>query len=144
MTLVVVLSLAPGCERKRTPSVYEIPEGYRGWVTIDFGVPSCPPLSLRDGKYIVVIQASGKACTSSAPEYGYARDEFYFVGRRRAPIAETHEGQGGLIWGGGMAGLGPAGKQRIIGHFFVGSEADYRSAKPFYKAAEDGQARKSS
>lgn len=119
------------CQQRRTAVVYEIPEGYRGWVEIDYERSDCPALPLTEGKYVIAISKDGRACTSSAPEVGTALDEFYFVGSQRTRIPVTGWGGGGLIWGhtiGTVSGYGS--KRRTRGGFFVGSESEYRSAPP--------------
>jgi len=85
---------------KRTPSVYELPEGYHGWVLINFGRPDCPPLPTENGKPIFRIPKSGVLCTSSGlrdVDY-WEDDEYYLVGEARTAIPpSTSAGRGRAI-----------------------------------------------
>lgn len=79
---VLILSgiLAFGaCQRKeRRPSRYLIPEGYVGWIRIDFKVKDAPALAIEDNHYLFIIPASGHLETSSDLEYGWSsKDDFY-------------------------------------------------------------------
>ena len=44
---------------------YEIPERYRGFLTIDYDTPGCPPLPEVDGRTLIRFDSNGYACTST-------------------------------------------------------------------------------
>jgi hypothetical protein len=114
-----------GCQERRTPVVYEIPEGFRGWVLIQFNKPECPRLAEVEGKLVLRISKDGKSCASSAPEYGWAKDEFHFVSERgREPIRTTVQGGGGMIWSAsiGECGSGAGHTAAVFSNFYVGTE----------------------
>lgn len=91
----------------RSPCRYLIPEGYVGWVRIDYGVGRDPALPLENGFRKYKFPASGQLSTSSSFEAGsYSdltsgkEDEFYYYSgdsRRRLP-AGAHWADGGVIW----------------------------------------------
>lgn len=56
-----------------------IPENYRGWVAIHYRINGQPSLPMRNGRYVLVISASGTLLTSSERASGYGRDNFYFL-----------------------------------------------------------------
>ncbi|NGZ76899.1 DUF6843 domain-containing protein [Saccharibacillus alkalitolerans] len=84
--LLSLLALA-GCTDTRPSSVYLLPEGYEGWVLIDFAQEGAPEIPVEDGKQVFRIGSDGKLDTSTPePSYGTAEDEYYFVdeeGNRR-------------------------------------------------------------
>jgi Family of unknown function (DUF6843) len=79
------------CFEFRTPEVVKFPEGFRGYAVIVWNIPSYAPLSERDGKLIEEFPADGIIITSTLPQYGIARDEFYFVvaGGRLVPTKDV-------------------------------------------------------
>lgn len=62
------------------PLLYEFPSGFRGLVTIRYGVPSCPPLGKRGEWIVLKISADGCLCTSSPVPYGWRRERYEYVG----------------------------------------------------------------
>ena len=113
----------------RTACVYEIPEGFHGWVLIEFENRSCPALPIRDGKLVFSVSAQGSLCASSKLEQGWATDEYFFVGQVRTPIPNTGWGGGGLIWGSSNGWCQVTGKvPHVFESFFVGTETQFRAA----------------
>ena len=130
-TLLVALAFVfalCGCKKARTACVYEIPEGFTGWVLIEFGRTNCPPLVKRDGKVVFEIGRDGRFCTSSALEYGWAKDTFFYVGKSRTEIPGTVSGGGGLIWGGATGSTRMGSVERTYANFFVGTEQQFTNA----------------
>lgn len=119
--------LVAGCfEKKRTPVRYEIPEGYVGWVRIDFEQPDAAPLPLRDGFRVARIPPAGRLSTSSPLEEGWAKDQYiYYSSKGERELTSTGWGEGGMIWA-GHTGTGTGERGRYHESFFVGSEADLR------------------
>ena len=51
------------------PLVWEVPADFRGWASIRFDDPKCPPLATRNVYVVLSTLPSGRGCTSSpAPE----------------------------------------------------------------------------
>ncbi len=65
MTVIGGATLVSG--RTQTPQSFDLifPDGYRGWVRIDFGSPTAPPLPMEDGAYRVVVPPSGVVQTAT-------------------------------------------------------------------------------
>lgn len=123
----------------RRPDRYLIPDGFVGWVRIDYEVEGAPELPIEDGFYLLRIPASGHLETSSSLGTGWASDEYYYLSARgdRDKIRATARGRGGLIWRGIVGGLEKPGYEGLIfQQFFVGPEvlAEQQSSR-----APDGQ-----
>lgn len=102
-----------------------IPEGYSGWVRVEFEIQGEAPLPSEAGHTVLKIPASGVLKTSSPEEYGWARDYYYFYSDSGSrPLADS--GPGRMIWGkiNGEAS-GVSGKRKYE-EFFVGTEEQYR------------------
>jgi len=75
-----------------------IPEGYSGWVRVEFDVPGEAHLPSESRQTVLKIPSTGLLKTSSPEQFGWAKDfyEFYSTrGRRVLPDS----GAGRLIWG---------------------------------------------
>jgi Family of unknown function (DUF6843) len=115
----VVLSICTCEGPKRTPIRYLIPEGYVGWIEIDYEVATGVPPG-REGKFEVFrIPANGHLDTSARYEEGWASDEHYYYSARgeRRRLPQTISGRGGMVWGGhnGQSGGGPEYMREFIG-----------------------------
>src|SRR4029453_18837386 len=53
------------------PESYELPDGLKGWVVIRYEIPSCPPMRNAGIFRIVVVDASGRGCTSESRSESY-------------------------------------------------------------------------
>jgi hypothetical protein len=107
-------------------SRFLIPEGYIGWVRIEFEVQGAPPLPMEGGEYIIKIPADGVLQTSSAEQYGWARDRYYYYsGPSTHSLPDS--GDGDSIWGklNGEA-TGASGKQKYE-EFFVGTAQQFKN-----------------
>jgi hypothetical protein len=61
-----------------TPYRFLIPEGYVGWVRVDFDVPTAPPLTIEKGYYIFKFPKSGRLQTSSSDSVESRRNQFFY------------------------------------------------------------------
>jgi hypothetical protein len=111
-------------EQQRTPVLYLIPEGFVGWLEIDYDQAGGVPPE-REGRYEVMrLPAAGLLATTARQESGWASDEYDYVdaggNRRKLPV--TAGGRGGMVWAehSGEANGGP-NFERI----FIGTEAQY-------------------
>lgn len=109
----------------RHSSHFLIPEGYTGWVRIEFEVPGAPTLPMQDGEYVLQIPPTGVLRTSSPEQYGWANDHYDYSsaqGLRSLPDSGPNQ----LIWGklnGEEAGApGP----RKYEEFFVGTQQQFK------------------
>ena len=122
----MVLAIACYNPRTRRPTRFLIPEGYVGWVRIDFGIKDTPPLPIEDGFYLIKIPASGRLQTSTEIEYGTAKDEnYYYSGDSRRLLKVTGWGSGGMIWG-DFTGSDVDSKGAYL-YSFVGTEEQFNN-----------------
>jgi len=75
---VVFVGITAQVPTKALPFRFLIPEGYVGWIRVDFNVPSAPPLPIEDGFYILKFNESGRLKTSSPDLIESRRDEFFY------------------------------------------------------------------
>jgi hypothetical protein len=70
------------------PMRYEFPEGFKGWLTIRFSDPTCPPLDSQGAFLIVSVPASGQVCTSTphSDRWVYYRFEYLHSDGSRTSI----------------------------------------------------------
>src|SRR6185503_21241714 len=88
------------CETSsRRPSRFLIPQGYVGWVQVDFGVKGAPPAQTDEGFHLFKFSADGRIVTSSDIEFGKAMNEYYcYADDRRQKLSLGEEDRGGMIW----------------------------------------------
>lgn len=138
--------LLSGCTTglQRTPDLFQIPQGFVGWVLVEYRVKDAPPLELRDGYRVLPIPVGGILKTSSEQQQGWAKDIYKFVdtGGKLTDLSQTGWGKGGLVWGGSVSGgevgvsFAREGKEAITCEiqtspslkFFIGTEAQYQRA----------------
>jgi len=111
----------------RISSRFLIPEGYTGWVRVEFEVKDAPPLLVERGEYVLRIPASGALMTSSPEQYGWAKDSYYFYsGAGSRQIQDS--GPDSLIWGkiNGEASGSSSGTRKYE-EFFVGTNQQFKA-----------------
>lgn len=126
MALLAPIALIASCLfllGVRRPLLYEIPDGYRGWVVIQYEDRTCPPLTRRGVYLVITIGQDGRTCTSDPFPQGWRPTDYQYVRSdgSRTKIPVTVRGRGGLIWGGHY--VWPASQ----GRFFVGTEDELES-----------------
>ena len=111
-------------EVKRTPVLYLIPDGFVGWIEIDYDTAG-GVAPQHEGRYEVLsIPAGGLLASTAHQASGWASDEYDYVdaggNRRKLPV--TAGGRGGMAWAdhSGEENGGP-NYERI----FIGTEAQY-------------------
>jgi len=62
---------------RRPPERYVIPAGFTGWTRIDFRKPGAPRLPIEDGHLLLRLDALGRLATSSDPQLGHGKDQFF-------------------------------------------------------------------
>src|SRR3979411_1495324 len=68
---------------RRPPERFLIPAGYSGWVRVDFRQKDAPPLPMEDGRLLLKLNAQGALQTSSDPQLGHGRDDFFYYSGNR-------------------------------------------------------------
>ena len=118
-----------GCGQSSPPCVFEIPEGYKGWVWVEFDTTNSPPLQKRGGNLVFPIGSNGRLSTSSHAVRGLGTTSIIKFGqsRTRLPCTESWR-DGGLIWGEGIQKVSGGGQESVYGHFFVGTFKEYQTA----------------
>lgn len=87
LTSVTVTALNSGGIAR--PLRYEIPEGYHGWVLVQFADPSCPDLR-ADGLFeVLTVGGDGRACTSAALQTGWRLVEYVATGATASARLDT-------------------------------------------------------
>jgi hypothetical protein len=106
-------------------SRFLIPEGYTGWIRIEFEVQGAPPLPMEGGQYVLKIPSDGVLRTSSTEQYGWAKDQYYYYSAQGVRTLQD-SGPAELIWGkiNGEAS-GTSGKRKYE-EFFVGNAQQFR------------------
>lgn len=115
-----------GVHKSRRPSSrFLIPDGYVGWVRVEFEVPGAPSAPAENGQYVFRIPPDGMLRTSSPERYGWGKDEYYYVSGSSLHKLPT-DANGRLVWGqiNGEQG-GPSGPRRYE-EFFVGTEQQFK------------------
>src|SRR5687767_15173783 len=92
VALVLALATAVACQPVQLPSPLatatpaqlplqlEIPDGYRGYVVLQYALASCALLPRRDGFTVIRFGDDGRACTSETTVETTLRDRAYYVG----------------------------------------------------------------
>lgn len=118
------LGMSTGNSMHRS-SRFLIPDGYTGWIRIEFEVQGAPPLPMLGGQYVLRIPSDGILRTSSAEQYGFAKDHYYYdsaQGARSLPDS----GPAVLIWGKINGEESGASGKRKYEEFFVGTQQQFR------------------
>lgn len=61
------------------PLQLEIPDGYRGYVVLQYSLSSCPALPRRDGYAVIRFGEDGRACTSETTVETTLKDTAYYI-----------------------------------------------------------------
>ena len=125
-TFIGMLGTAACQDKQRRPNRYLIPEGYVGWVRINYRIKEAPVIPIEDGLYLFKFPESGLINTSSEGEEGFASDEYYYYSTdRRQPIPSTTNDS--LIWGGVAFGSKtlPGQEPTRYAEFFVGTKKQF-------------------
>lgn len=84
--------LTSGVAQKRDLSLpyrFLIPEGYVGWVRVDFDVATAPPLPIEEGYRIFKFTESGRLQTSSSDTVDSRRNQFFYYSERGTHLLEV-------------------------------------------------------
>lgn len=113
---------------RRPPERFLIPAGFSGWVRVDFRKKGAPPLPTEDGRLLLKLDEHGTLQTSSDPQSGHGKDDFFFYysADRRTPISNAGVCKGGMIWQ--VETMVDEHTSTPFARFFVGNEDQYRHA----------------
>jgi Family of unknown function (DUF6843) len=65
VAVVLGLLFALGCGGPKVAWTWVVPDGFDGWVTVQWGVDGAPPLPAVDGRQVGTIPPDGRLATSS-------------------------------------------------------------------------------
>jgi hypothetical protein len=102
----------------RTPERWQLPDGYAGWVVIQYGNPACAALPVIGGYRMLRIPAAGRLCTSESVSGGEAFDKYEYV---RSDGSTVEIDQRTLVHDGVVSSTGRRFK-------FIGTEQQFRSS----------------
>ena len=110
----------------RHSSRFLIPEGYVGWVRVEFQIKDAPPLPVEGGEYLFKLPPSGLLRTSSSEEYGWAEDHYFYYSEKGTRILrDTGPSSERLIWGKINGEESGSQGKRKYEEFFVGTEQQF-------------------
>lgn len=113
----------------RPPSRYLVPDGYVGWVRVEYNIAGALPLPMEGDRFILKFPSKPFLQTSSPEHFGWARDEFfYYSDGSLRPLAQTARGGGGMIWGRINGEATTITGKHQYEEFFVGSEQQFQQA----------------
>ena len=120
LTLIVGVSIYTG--KLARPIAWRFPQGYRGWVVVNFQNPSCPAL-VKDGLYWVIpVSASGRGCTSAPFPEGWRLNRYEYVdslGRQTRLRADGWKTDS-MVWPFAV------NREKNEWYLFVGTEPEFR------------------
>ncbi len=110
------------------PSRFLVPEGYVGWVRIEFDVSGTPEIPVEDGAYIFKVPPTGVLKTSSKIQYGGRWDRYYYYseGGRKRELPDADQGGKSLIWDKISGAVSGSSGEKTYEEFFVGTEQQFR------------------
>ena len=83
--LVTIVRKSP--KKKLLPTRYLLPEGYIGWVRIEYNIDRALPLPIEDAHCVLRIPEIGILATSSELDYSRVADDYYYYSDRdRSPL----------------------------------------------------------
>lgn len=129
---VVAVCLAGGAT-KRPPNLFLVPDGYVGWLEVQYGVKDTPKLIVKGGYRIYPFPRTGFIKTSSSQLYGLSKDKIcYLTPKGQKELFRGSANTGAMVWGDRYAGgNGGSGAYTAAQYVFIGS------AKQFQKVEND-------
>jgi hypothetical protein len=77
MFLLLMLLFTAGCGDTRTPIRYYLPKPIPGILTVTWGEPHAPPLTVVDGYLVADFRTTNSIVTSTPFQEGWAKDEVF-------------------------------------------------------------------
>ena len=88
LAFAVPLLLVIACQQVESPPLgpppqlplqLEIPDGYRGYLVLQYALASCPVLPRRDGYTVIRFADDGRACTSETKVETTLKDTAFYI-----------------------------------------------------------------
>src|SRR5258708_427830 len=123
LSLILLLALTSStCQKPaRRANRYLIPDGYVGWVRVDYKINDALALPIEDGYYLIKFPPTGRVQTSIGMEEGYALDQYYYYRDDERHILNQDEMIRNLF-------TGRKGQEQIHEYFFVGTENELKKS----------------
>ena len=98
-----------------------IPEGYVGWIRVDFNVNAAQPLPAEGDHLVFTIPEPGYLRTPARYLCGWPQDYYYYSGnsRRQLDVREM------IRWNGFASGEEPTSEKEMAEYIFIGTEAEF-------------------
>jgi hypothetical protein len=116
-TIIALAAVLVGCNT-RPAERWQIPDGYVGWIVVQYNNPSCAPLPETDGYKLLRISPKGRLCTSDRQPNGEAFDKYEYL---RGDGGTWEIDQRTMVWGGKASSTGRS-------FVFVGTEQQFHAA----------------
>lgn len=122
--LSLVVYLMGGIGNFGMPVRWEIPPGYKGWIMLRSGDPSCKPYDKQGIWHVVHVANDGMACMSDSRETKWRFESFVY----KNPDGSMTKIEYAEVTGGHRYDS-PGG---VIDAYFIGSGADAERTRPPY------------
>jgi hypothetical protein len=123
LSLILLLALTSAtCQKPaRRANRYLIPDGYVGWVRVDYKIKNAPALPIEEGYYLIKFSPTGRVQTSTDMEEGYALDQYYYYRGDDKHLLNQDEMIRNLF-------TGRKGQEQLHEYFFVGTEKELKES----------------
>ena len=93
LVITGLIALLTACAEGFAQLDVEIPAGFTGLATIVVEDSTCPPISRRDGRRTIVVDANGRGCISEAYPTGWIIARYFYSGPRRVELPVSQHGR---------------------------------------------------
>lgn len=118
-----------GTGKDRRPCHYMVPEGYVGWVQINYDLKDAPPIPIENEAFIFKFPESGLIETSDTLEYGSAKDHFFYYsdkGKTEFEPPHTSESPYRAFIGTSRPKPETNMKKSAYSWYFIGTDEEYK------------------
>ncbi|MCW3062237.1 MAG: hypothetical protein JWQ02_4058 [Capsulimonas sp.] len=139
MGVSLMLALLSGCgSDDRIPDKYLIPQGYTGWIVVQYGMKNKPAIPVVNGFRVISVKPGGRVRsgitfnyvkTSSPALTGWAEDRCYY-NTPQGPVLIAEQGPQQMVWA-MKSGYGGGGDDGVssVEYMFIGTQAQYQLAQ---------------
>lgn len=150
MLTVISCGGLAGQPAARSNVVYEIPDGFRGWVMIEYSSPAChAPIDYR-GRTVIPVSKGGTGCSSRSRAEGWISSAVRYAGQsgpsitngagggegQPARLLEGQDPQTVFVWWGMGWTCEDSGLQ--VQTFFVGTTDEYNKNRDAWQNLKCG------
>ena len=130
-SLCLLGSCFAGGDKKRPPNLFLVPDGYVGWLEVQYGVKDAPALTVKGGYRLYKFPRTGFIKTSSPQLYGLAKDKIcYLTPKGQKELFRGSEKTKAMVWGdrytGGDEKSGPYTSAQYV---FIGSWKQFQKVE---------------